>query len=254
MKAKGKLKPKPGQQDSRRPTTGTSHDVVIGYLRPNHVEGNFFESFVEMLTWDLTHDRRLSYRIGVRVSSGGLVEGRNQIAEMFLGGPGEWLLFVDSDMGFAPDSLDALLAVADPVERPIVGALCFAWKETRQDGLAGFRCVSRPTILDYGVKDGVETFIGRLEVPDNEVVRCAATGMAFVLIHRSVFTTIGTGNWFDRIKGADGKYAGEDVSFCIRAGAKNVPVHVHTGVVTNHQKTLWVGPEDWERDRPDRQP
>jgi glycosyltransferase involved in cell wall biosynthesis len=239
MKAKGKV--------VARPTA----DVVVGYLRPNHVEGNFFESFIELMTWDMTHDRRLSHRIGVRVSSGGLVEGRNQVAAMFLDGPGDWLLFIDSDMGFAPDSLDALLAVADPVKRPLVGGLCFAWKETRQDDLAGFRCVSRPTILDWVTVDGVETFSGRLEVPDNEVTRCAATGMAFVLIHRSVFTTIGPGDWFDRIKGSDGKWIGEDVSFCVRAGAAGIPVHVHTGVPTNHQKTLWVGPEDWVRDSHD---
>ena len=239
MKAKGKLVTKP------------SGDVALGYLRPNHVEGNFFESFIELMTWDFSHDGRLSHRIGVRVSSGGLVEGRNQVAEMFLAGPAQWLLFVDSDMGFAPDSLDRLLAVANPDTHPIVGALCFAWKETRQDGLGGFRCVSRPTILDYGNRDGADTFIGRLSVPDNEVVKCAATGMAFVLIHRTVLEAIGSGNWFDRIRGGDGKYAGEDVSFCIRAGAQGFPVHVHTGVPTNHQKTLWVGPEDWVRDSPD---
>jgi len=238
MKAKGKLKPKP------------QHDVAVAYVHPNDVQANFFESFVEMMIWDLVHDRRLSHRIGMRCSSGGLVEARNQVAAQFLASDAEWLFFLDTDMGFAPDTLDKLLQVADPTERPIVGALCFAWKETRQDGLFGYRCVSRPTILNWVEHDDVQTFMGALEVPDDEVVRCAATGMACIVIHRSVFDTIGECNWLDRIKGTDGSMLGEDISFCVRAGARGIPVHVATGIPTNHQKTLWVGPEDWLRDCP----
>jgi glycosyltransferase involved in cell wall biosynthesis len=238
MKAKGKLKPKP------------THDVAVAYVHPNDVQANFFESFVEMMVWDLAHSQRLSHRIGMRCSSGGLVEARNQVVAEFLKGDAEWLLWLDSDMGFAPDTLDQLLAAADRDERPIVGALCFAWKETRQDGLFGFRCVSRPTILNWVEYDNVQTFMGTLEVPDNSLVKCAATGMACVLIHRSVFEAIGEQDWYNRIKGTDGSMLGEDISFCVRAGARGIPVHVHTGVPTNHQKTLWVGPEDWARDCP----
>lgn len=238
MKAKGKLKPKP------------HHDVAVAYVHPNDVQANFFESFVEMMVWDLGHDQRLSHRIGMRAASGGLVEARNQVVTEFLTSDADWLFWLDSDMGFAPDTLDRLLAAADPAQRPIVGALCFAWKETRQDGLFGFRCVSRPTILNWVEYDGVQTFMGSVDVPDNELVKCAATGMACIVVHRSVFDKIGDRDWYNRIKGTDGSMLGEDISFCVRAGARGVPVHVHTGIPTNHQKTLWVGPEDWARDCP----
>jgi hypothetical protein len=242
MKAKGKLK------------TGPRHDVVVAYAHPNDVQANFFESFVEMMVWDLSHNQRLSHRIGMRTSSGGLVEARNQVASEFLKSDAEWLFWIDTDMGFAPDTLDQLLAVAHKDDRPIVGALCFAWKETRTDGLFGFRCVSRPTILNWVEHDGVQTFMGVLEVPDNEVVKCAATGMACIVIHRSAFEAIGDRDWYNRIKGTDGSMLGEDISFCVRAGARGIPVHVHTGIPTNHQKTLWVGPEDWARDCPPSSP
>src|SRR5438128_10390565 len=51
---------------------------------------------------------------------------RNKIAADFLTRPTPWLLMVDTDMVFAGDALDRLIAAADPVERPIVGALCYS--------------------------------------------------------------------------------------------------------------------------------
>src|SRR5262249_61075496 len=37
----------------------------------------------------------------------------------------------------------------------------------------------------------------------------------------------------------------EDLSMCLRAGALNIPIHVHTGVQTTHQKTLWLAEDDY---------
>jgi glycosyltransferase involved in cell wall biosynthesis len=168
------------------------------------------------------------------------------IAKQFIESDSEWLLSVDSDMGFAPDSLDRLLEVADPVKRPIVGGLCFASRETGQDGLGGYRTVPRPTVLVYTDQNGKRGFRGVSYFPVNRVMQCDATGMAFVLIHRSVFERISTeydGKFYDRIEAPDG-FLGEDVSFCVRAGALGFPVHVHTGVRTNHHKPQWVS--DWQ--------
>jgi hypothetical protein len=53
------------------------------------------------------------------------------------------------------------------------------------------------------------------------------------------------GGWFDRLRGTDGSLLGEDISFCIRAGAAGFPIHVDTGVRTTHHKHLWLGEGDF---------
>jgi hypothetical protein len=68
-----------------------------------------------------------------------------------------------------------------------------------------------------------------------------------VLIHRGVFDAIsraeewGTlGRWWQPIETAQA-VLGEDVSFCLRAGASGVPVHVNTNVTTGHVKAVMIG-------------
>jgi len=79
------------------------------------------------------------------------------------------------------------------------------------------------------------------------VTRCAGTGSAAILIHRTAFETIAGPLgpvWYNRIPNTStGQLVSEDLSFCMRAGAANIPVHVHTGVRTTHQKTVWLGEE-----------
>lgn len=235
-------------------------DVVVTYLHPADIAYSFHGSLIQLIGWDLGHDQRIDHWNAIGCGSGGLVTGRNKAVRDFLDGDGEWLLTIDADMGFEPDSLDRLLAVAHPTERPIVGGLCFAQKEVTPDGSHGFRCEPRVTIFDWvSLAEGEpKRFVGRAHYPVNTVVQCAATGMAFVLAHRSVLERIGAehGTWFDRVKGNDGELLGEDISFFLRAGALGFPAHVHTGVKTTHQKTVWLAEADywtWFRPPPARE-
>jgi hypothetical protein len=70
-----------------------------------------------------------------------------------------------------------------------------------------------------------------------------------VLVHRSVFERIEAEHgqhWYDRIPNTTtGQLVSEDLSMCLRAGALNIPVHVHTGVRTSHQKVLWLAEDDY---------
>jgi len=233
------------------------HDVAVAYLHPNTVGHNFHQSLLQLALYDQHNHNRLGQWLTMRSGSGGIVEARNQIHEQVADLPSsiQWLLWIDADMGFAPDSLDRLLAAADPVDRPIVGGLCFAWKEIQPDGLNGFHCVARPTIFDWVEHDdGHKRFTGVVEFPTDEVMSCAATGTAFLLVHRSVVERVAEsrdthGRWFDRIKGSDGSLLGEDISFCVRATAAGFPIHVHTGVVTNHLKELWVTDAVYDQER-----
>lgn len=225
-----------------------SNDVVLAYLHPNQVGHNFHQSLLRMVMFDMANGQRLGQYLTMRAGSGGIVEARNEVWDQFmaLDSRPEWCLWIDADMGFDCDALHQLLEVADPVERPIVGALCFAWKEVQPDGLGGYHCVARPTIFDWiEHPDGHKRFTGVDDYPRGEVVKCAGTGTAFLLVHRTVIEKVAEsvdeqGRWFDRLKGSDGSRLGEDISFCVRAASAGFPIHVHTGVVTNHLKELWV--------------
>lgn len=224
--------------------------VALGYVYDTEVAYSFHAGVRDMLLLDATMHGRLMRGgyLACRYGTGGIVGARNKVAGQFLTDTdADWLFWLDTDMGFEPDTLERLLEVADPVERPIVGALCFAQKEIASDGKAGFRCAPRATILDWRPLDGKRQFVGRAHYPVNSLVRCSGTGAACVVIHRTVLEKIHDEHgptWYDPIHTDDGPI-GEDLSFCARAGALGFPVHVHTGVRTSHLKNTWVAEEDW---------
>jgi GT2 family glycosyltransferase len=163
-----------------------------------------------------------------------LSDRRNDAARTLLDSDATWLLFVDSDMGFAPDAVDRLLLAADPTDRPIVGGLCFGFQQRDPDGMGGFDMKPFPTLFDF---DGT-SFRIRWDYERDTVTKVDATGCAFLLIHRDVLAKF-DGTWFDRARLGD-ELLGEDISFCARAGELGFPIHVHTGVRTSHYKSLWL--------------
>jgi hypothetical protein len=191
----------------------------------------------------------------MRCGATGLVEARNGTVKEFLKSTAaDWLLWIDTDMGFPADLCERLLQAADPGERPIVGALCFSQRETEPDGLGGWHCRAVPTIFDWAkLPSGRSGFLVRWDYPHNTLVRCAGTGSAAIIIHRSVFERVGEkspGHWYDMAPNpTTGQLIGEDLSFCARAGALGIPVHVHTGVPTSHAKRLWLGEDNYHAER-----
>jgi glycosyltransferase involved in cell wall biosynthesis len=230
--------------------------VTVAYVHPNEVTQSWQQSLMGLIGWDLAHEGHVARGgwLAIRCyGSDGIAAARNTAVAQFLAEKdADWLFWIDTDMGFTPDTVDRLLAVADPVERPIVGGLCFAQKQTTADGKGGFRTSLVPTIYDW-THVGEETgFLSRREYPINSVVRAAGTGSACVLIHRSVLQRIADESgpvWYDRVPNptAGGRLIGEDLSFCLRAGAMDIPIFVHTGVKTTHFKPAWLCEEDYWR-------
>lgn len=180
-------------------------------------------------------------------------EMRNGAAQFLLDrSEAEWLLFIDSDMGFDPDALELLLDAADPVERPVIGALCFGLRKEKSDGQGGYVGVAFPTIYDWKQHPDQPRpgFVQRYDFTPNTVTQVGATGAAFLLIHHSVLEEIrqtSGDTWFDRAKmHSEDESMGEDISFCVRVGQMGKPIFVHTGVGTNHLKTIHVN-EDYYR-------
>lgn len=237
--------------------------VVLAYVCSNEVTYSWHRSVVALMDADAQAHGRLRPGngggfISIRHGTGGLVAGRNQACHEFLTEfpQARWLFWLDTDMGFPPDALELLLEAADPTERPIVGALCFSLRELDPDGLGGWRTQPTPTIYDWiTVPDGSAEQSGyavRWDYPPATVTRCHATGSACVLIHRSVLERIVDrfGTWYDRVPNpSTSQFLGEDLSFCVRAGALDIPIFVDTRVKTTHSKRVWVSEQDYVSDR-----
>jgi GT2 family glycosyltransferase len=210
--------------------------AVIGYVRGKDVAGEFCESLVTVAMEAATPlDAVLRYVSGPNIST-----PRNLVADEFLRSyTAPWLLMVDTDMVFSGSALDRLIAAADPVERPIVGALCFS-------PAAG---EVRPTMYEITQKEsGALGFVHLQAWPEDTCVKVSATGTGFLLMHRgalervAAFSKDAAAPWFRETPvGAPLSLMGEDMTFCLRAGAAGIPVHVHTGVQVGHMKPEMLG-------------
>jgi cephalosporin hydroxylase len=179
-----------------------------------------------------------------------LAEGRNEVVELFLKGSAQWLLWVDTDMGFAPYMVEELMRAADEHQAPIVGALCFALHQTGHDGMGGFRYQIAPTMYTFGQNTKGQHRFGLMgPYPDDTVVQVAGTGSAAILIHRNAFEAIATKygpKWYSMVSDYEDDPIGEDLCLCLRAWSIGLPVYVHTGVKTTHHKTMHIGEADYQ--------
>jgi len=239
--------------------------VCIGTPHLNDAGWNYVESLWRMAAYDKAHGNHLLHNSGL-MNNGSfcpvwgrsmeLSHARNTATSAFLSSESDWLLWCDTDIGFEQDALEKLLSVADPETAPIVGGLCFIEGDYTHDFRGGLRSSLAPTLYDWcwveprNGMPGAYKMVTRSQWPEEQVTRVGATGTGLLLTHRSVYEKISywlqeqgapPHIWFERIPGPDGEMCGEDVSFCLRAHQIGLPVMVHTGVTTTHQKTVWYG-------------
>lgn len=166
---------------------------------------------------------------------------RNMVCRQFLEqDTAPWLLMLDTDMWFPPDTAARLTEAADPLERPVVGALCYS-QNTDEPGGEPY-----PTMYELtDAPDGGLLFVRYKRWPEGRIVQVAATGAACLLIHRTVLERVEkeagdkAAPWFrESVSGS--RLVGEDLTFCLRCAAAHVPVHVHTGVRVGHLKTTML--------------
>lgn len=227
--------------------------VQIAYCHETRVSHSWHSSMLLMYAYDKSVGPDIIHGAPIMVSCSGphgLVEGRNDAVRIFLDETeAEWLLWVDTDMGFAADAAARLLEAADPETRPVVGGLCFAMKHVGPDGKGGFNVAPLPTIFGLAKdKNGIVGFMNRSTYPPNTLMQCAGTGSAFIIIHRTVLEDIRIKHgpsWYDLISYEDGRHISEDLSFCWRVGDVGKPIFVHTGVGVTHHKEVWLSEADY---------
>lgn len=227
-------RPKTGVSKAAKPRVQANADrVVIAYIHPGETSAHFTQGLVNLLMFDAATNKHVVGCIN-EWSSANVSASRNNLVREFLDEKdAEWLLFIDADMVFDHETLPLLLATADAETHPIVGGLCFG---ADLNGLF-------PTIYQFMKREDGGISVIRLHDYENDsLVPCAATGAAFLLIHRSVLTAMREQQfnaafpWFQETE-LGGQPAGEDITFCIRAGICGFGVHVNTAVKIGHHKS-----------------
>lgn len=220
------------------------NQVVIVFCSPGKVNTYWFDALDKMRIHDAYHNRYIAGTLSGK-SGANISKQRNVNMHVTLDQyeTAEWILLLDTDMVCPPDTIDRLIASADPIERPIVGGLCFGYdEETRR---------AFPTLYLQDEKTGL---LMRLDsgYPKDTLCRVSATGTACLLVHRSVFEKIQSEEpnnqypWFYEMN--DGtNWWGEDVIFCLRSGSLDIPIYVDTSIKVGHRKEIEINEEFYDR-------
>ena len=213
-----------------------SGSAVIGYVHPGLVRAEFCASLLAVCMEGKTPGTQV-----LAVGSGpNISHARNVVCRQFLEqDAADWLFMCDTDMWFGADTIDRLIAAADPADRPVVGALCFS-QNTDNGGGEPY-----PTMYELTEAGGDLTFIRYKKWPEDVCMQVSATGAACLLVHRGALEAVGktagdvAAPWF-RESQTRSALMGEDLTFCLRAAAAGIPVHVHTGIRAGHMKTTML--------------
>lgn len=148
---------------------------------------------------------------------------RNQLTKVMLRNGSAWMLFLDDDVIPPPDTFDKLSSL----NKEIVSGVY--WKRQGKIVPTAYRQTSSNPMP-------IPSVVGDLPVPVDFV------GAGCLLIHRSVFETIGE-PWFewklDREDLPPSQRVGEDFDFCQKARSAGFQVTLHQGVRCKHTGLGW---------------
>lgn len=155
------------------------------------------------------------------------------------------ILFIDHDIIFDIEEVTRIIESAEST-KGVVGA----GYSMRRPGLGMIGGIDVEKSIEQGLGDIIFFEGGKL-------YPALYLGMGFTAIHRDALETIG--KELPKLKSGitdiemkplfsllqeDGKYYGEDVSFCIRAGRAGVTMHMDTRIRVHHKGTYTYGLED----------
>jgi len=171
-----------------------------------------------------------------------LDDGRNRVIEAFMATDAEWLLFVDSDIAFAPRDLARLVVWArEKPETRAISSGCYFSPQGGKFYTVAYR-------LDGGNASGPYVAIESSEITARRTpTKVDAVGAGFMLLHRGMLEHFATvfappQPWFAEVVTSldDGTpvHMGEDLTFCARAQSLGYPIWLHRAVRLTHYKTV----------------
>ena len=146
-------------------------------------------------------DTQIGWEVGSLVYN-----ARNNLARQAIKAEADWVLWLDSDMVFAPDTLQRMLKVCTENDIDFLTAVCFRRKPPYTPCLFDR--------LDLLPDDKGASYTALLSVPEGRF-QVGGCGFAGVLMSLDVLLSVQSkfnGRMFDPLSGM-----GEDVSFCWRA-------------------------------------
>lgn len=207
---------------------------AIGYVHRPEVTAGFSLSLIQLIAGDLSMPTPV---FGARIIDHGappyLNLARNFLVAHFLKEfppEIEVLLMLDADNKWAPEQAYQLVGLVDPIARPVVSGLYFAWDAEKY--------FPRPLVLVKGKT--------QWNYPGRALVEVDSCGMGFTAIHRQwleAWRVEHGETWFDfrgTGKASEGGFAIEDRAFCERVISTGAKVHVHTGIKIGHEKQVDV--------------
>jgi len=209
--------------------------VLLGYIHAGDVRAEFMRSVLDV-TAGPDADRKIG---GVLDATAGslIAKARNLLVQQFLSTAREWLWMVDTDVVFSQRALPLLAEIADAATSPVVTGVV---QIVKADGTRFPSVFSLDVLSPGGMRIEPLPMAGW---PRSESFTVDACGAACLLVHRSVFAKIAAGDgpvWFLPIE-VDNGLVGEDVSFCMRAGAVGARPVVAARVLCGHVKPVVIG-------------
>lgn len=218
--------------------------VVALLVTAGHLHHRTHTSLVRTVLYDQEHGWNNYKGELVHTSGANISKARNEILRRFLDETtAEWAWLIDSDMEIPQETLPRLLCSAAVSGAKVIGGLCCMIGD---DGPI-------PTMFQLGDFDAGEVTRVMLDYEPNTVTQVAATGMACLLVHRSVLEHFAAmdGNYpFVFEAEINGQWVSEDVLFCLRCNDAGFPVFVDCSTEIGHVKgtSVWW-PSDIARGR-----
>jgi len=245
--------------------------VWIGNVSNGNHSTHFTRSLAGLVEFDRSRGLGLWGGALYQESGANISKGRNELVTKALAIPElEWLLLLDSDMVFPPETILQLLASAQVTGSKIVGGLCVF--------VGGLGPI--PTLYQHRSADAITGV--QFDYPDGAQLQVAATGAACLMVHREVFEAYQAKmrddqDWLLRLREAedptlmqlidrdmlrepsvdfgwfqervrikrhedvDGQpvsehWMGEDIDFCLRMGELGYPIFVDCTLEIGHCK------------------
>lgn len=206
--------------------------LTFAYLHEFEVSHSWHECIVDAMHHELGRGNQVRV-LAQRGLNGLLGWSRNVAVQRFLQSGDDYLFWSDTDMGFASDAVEKLLAA----DASIIGGLYFGSSSGYPDGKGGYKMAMFPLVMD---RNDEGLFLPRMDYERDTLFKADGTGSGFVLIHRRVFEEIGK-DWYSPLE--DDRMISEDLAFCWRAKEAGFTLLIDTRVKATHHKSVWLAEE-----------
>lgn len=148
----------------------------------------------------------------------------------------DWILWIDSDISPSAEDINNIISFADKNKVPVLSGLYFT---LINDIPVPCSFINNELGKDYS-EISIENIMSR------SLISVDAVGFGMLLMHRSVGTKLiesfGYKHFFLEKQDLNNhsSFTGEDFMFCQHLQEIGIPIHVHTGIIPKHIKSIAV--------------